>query len=294
VSAGGSSKGIWGRALAHGAQWRYLGLFVVVMLLPTTLAFAPIATFLQALFDHSPRHAQIVAALDSNALMDLLRQLTEPVGAAIYPGLVDALLAAAVVAPVLAGAAAAVAAGAGRRGSVDVRALLGGAGELFPRMFRMTFAAFIPFGIAFGGAAAAYHFANKADADAVLESTATRALLMARIASLVLLWLAGVTVEAGRAHLAAEPDRKSALVAWWSGVKLVVRRPAQVFGLCIVTTLAGVGLALVINAVRFRVVQSGPGSIALAFLLAQLGVVVIAWGRSSRLSGLVELIRAAD
>jgi hypothetical protein len=61
-----------------------------------------------------------------------------------------------------------------------------------------------------------------------------------------------------------------------------------------VTTLIGVGLALVLNAIRFRIAQTGGGSIALAFVMTQAAVVAIAWGRSSRISGLVAVIRSED
>jgi hypothetical protein len=161
-------------------------------------------------------------------------------------------------------------------------------------MFRMAIAGVIPFGIAAGIGAAAFHIGGKIGDDAVLESTASHAMTVATVITVLFVWLAHSTVEAGRAVLAAEPARKSALLAWWSGVKLTVRRPGKVLGLCFVTTLAGVGVALLLSAVRFRITQAGPASIALAFVFGQLAVVALAWGRSSRLSGLVALVRAEN
>ncbi|MGO8994483.1 MAG: hypothetical protein ACLQVI_14285 [Polyangiaceae bacterium] len=286
-----SKTGTWDRwrsALGHGAQWRYLLLFLVAMALPAAFAFGPIALFLQTLFDHSPRFAELTSKLDSPALTEVVRQMSEPAGSGIMPGFHHAFLAAVLLSPALAGAAAVL---ARSDEPSDIRALLGGAGEFFPRMLRMVIAASIPFGVAAGLGALAFHFAEKVEEGAVLESTASNATNFAMAITALLVWLAHVTVEAGRAHLAAEPERTSALVAWWSGVRLAVRRPAQVFGLCLMTTVVAVGLALVLNAVRYRITQSGGGSIALAFVLGQLGVVAIAWGRSSRLSGLVAVIR---
>jgi hypothetical protein len=282
-------RGLCKLALRRGAQWRYLVLFMVVMLLPVGLAFAPIASFLGSLFDHSPRAADLVARLDSAAFTEVLRQLGEPAAEGIFPGTHAAVVVAAILAPLLAGAAAALARQGARR--TRVRDLLGGAGELYPRMLRMALVALLPLGLAAGGAALAFHLAGKSSERAVLESVADRASHMAMAVSVLLLWLAHVTVEAGRAHLAAQPERRSALLAWWSGVRLTVRRPGKVLGLCLLTTVCGVGGALLVTALRYRLVQAGPGTIVLALLLSQLAVVAIAWGRSSRLAGLVELVR---
>ena len=38
------------------------------------------------------------------------------------------------------------------------------------------------------------------------------------------------TLDAGRAVLAAEPLRKSAVLAWWRGVRLMGARPLSSFG----------------------------------------------------------------
>ena len=276
-------------AFAHGAQWRYLVLFLVFILLATGLAFIPLAAFLQGLFDHSTRYEELVSKLDSSALVEVLRQLSEPAGASVMPGVHSALHVALFLAPALAAAAAAL---ARKGGTADVRTLLAGAGELYPRMFRMAIAGVIPFGVAAGIGAVAFHVAGKIGDDAVLELTSSHATTVATVITVLFVWLAHVTVEAGRAHLAAEPERKSALLAWWSGTKLTVRRPGKVLGLCFATTVVGVGLALILSAVRFRITQAGPASIALAFVLGQLAIVAIAWGRSSRLSGLVALVRA--
>ena len=79
----------------------------------------------------------------------------------------------------------------------------------------------------------AFHLAGKIRRATRCSSRRDHATNVATAVSLVLfVWLAHVTVEAGRAHLAAEPERKSALLAWWSGVRLAVRRPGKVLGLC--------------------------------------------------------------
>ena len=52
-----SARLLLGRALRRGAQWRYLVLFLLVMLLPAAMAFVPVSGFMGWLFDRSPREA---------------------------------------------------------------------------------------------------------------------------------------------------------------------------------------------------------------------------------------------
>jgi hypothetical protein len=284
-----SARELLGRALRRGAQWRYLVLFLVLMLMPIGLAFGPIASFLGSLFDHSPRAAELVARLDSHAFTEILRQLGEPSAEGMFTGTHASLVFAAILAPALAGAAATLA--RAQEGPLRMRALLAGVGELYPRMLRMALVALLPLGVAGVVAGIAFHFAGKSGEHAVVEATSDRATRIATGVSVLFLWLAHVTVEAGRAHLAAQPERKSTFLAWWSGVRLVLRRPGKVLGLCLVTTVCGVGGAVLVTALRNRLVQAGPGTIVLALLLSQLAVVAIAWGRSSRISGLVLLVK---
>jgi hypothetical protein len=276
------------QVLTRGGQWRYFVLFVLGMLVPTALAQAPLHSFFRSLFDTSTRSEELVSSLDSSALSEVMRQLGEPAGDGVMASMFGVLVTAAIVAPLLAGAALVLA----RRGArPNFRALLGEAGELYPRMVRMAVASCIPLGIAAGGAAGAFHFADSFGKRSVLESSATHASELATFASIVLFWFANVAIEAGRAHFAAEPERKSALVALWSGVKLAARRPRQVLGLCFVTTLIGVGAAAVVTAIRLRLPQSGAASITFAFLVAQGAIVGLAWGRASKLVGLAALVR---
>ncbi len=284
-----SARLLLGRALRRGAQWRYLVLFLLVMLLPAAMAFVPVSGFMGWLFDHSPREAELIARLDSHAFTEILRQLGEPAAQGMFTGTHASLVVALLLSPGLAGAAATLA--RGQDGVLRMRGLLAGAGELYPRMLRMALVALLPVGMAGALAGLAFHLAGRSGEHAVTESAADRATRIATVVSVLLVWLANATVEAGRAHLAAQPERRSAFLAWWAGVRLTVRRPARVLGLCLVTTIGGVGGALLVTALRYRIVQGGAGTIGLALLLSQLAVVAIAWGRSSRLAGLVLLVR---
>ena len=62
--------------------------------------------------------------------------------------------------------------------------------------------------------------------------------------------LAHATVEAGRGMLAADPSQRSAVKAWWRGMKLLVRRPVAVLVVYLGTLLAGEGLALALGFAR--------------------------------------------
>ncbi len=280
------------RALSRGAQWRYLLLFLALMLVPTLVAFAPIASFLGSLFDASPRAPELVARLDSATFTEVVRQLGEPAAAGIAPGATSALVLGVLLAPVAAALAAALAHGS--PATLRMRDLLAEAGELLPRMIRVAFVSLLPLLLAVGVAALAFYLANKSAEHAVRYADAERGTRMATALSLLLVWLANVTAEAGRAHLVAQPTRRSAFLAWWSGVVLLLRRPGQVLAVCLATTAFGVGGGALVTALRYRLVQSGPGTILLAFLLGQLAVGLLAWARASRLVGLVEIVRDRD
>ena len=278
-------------ALRRGADWRYLVLFVAGMLLPSVLLFLPVLSFLGGQLDSSPRAAELLPSLDSSALVDLVKQMGEPGGEAMAPGLRACLLAGAFFAPIL---AAAVVSLARTERTRSFRALLSAIGELYPRMLRMAAVSLVPLGIAGALIAAVMHFASDATDRAVLESSASHISTASTAVAVLLVWLADVTVDAGRAHFAAQPGRRSAFLAWWSGVKLTARHPVDVLGLSLGTTLLGVGLAAFVTAIRLRVPQSGAASIALTFVLAQLALVPMAWGRASRVIGMADRIRADD
>ncbi len=284
-----SGRELFGSALRRGAQWRYLVLFLALMLVPVGLSFVPTASFLGWLFDHSPRAPELVARLDSHAFMEVLGQMGEPAAQGMFTGTHAGLVLAALLAPALAGAAATLA--HAPEGPLPLRALLAGTGKLYPRMFRMALVALLPLGIAGVVAGVTFHLAGKSGERAVVEAMSDRAMRIATVVSVLFFWLAHVTLETGRAHLAAQPERKSAFLAWWAGIRLLLRRPGKVFGLCLVTTVCGIGGAGLVMLLRNRLVQAGPGTIVLALLLSQLAVVTIAWGRSSRLAGLVLLVR---
>jgi hypothetical protein len=280
----------WRDAFARGAQWRYLLVYVAGTLIPALVLCAPVHGFLEALFDHSTREVEIVQRLDSAAFFDVVKQLTAPEGPNLHGAMhTMVLIALFLVGPALAGAAAAV---ADRDTPPRIRELLAAAGAYYPRMLRMVFVSIVPLGIAIALSAAVLHFARRSEAHAVLESAATRTSVIAGIGVAVLVWMAQSTVEVARAVLVAEPERRSAFLAWWRGVRFFARRFPRVLGLCAATTLIALAIALAVTALRLRFTVTGPALIALEFVLAQAAIAVLGWGRSSRLAGLVDMLRA--
>jgi hypothetical protein len=280
----------WGAAFRRGAQWRYLLVYVVGTLLPALVICAAVHGFLEGLLNHSTRASELVPALDSAAFFEILKQLGAPEGPDLHGAThTMVLFALFLVGPALAGAAAVV---ADRDAPPRLREMLAAAGAYYPRMLRMVFVSLVPLGIAGALSALILHLAHQSDAHAVLETDATRTSLIAGIGVAVLVWLALSTVEVGRAVLVADPQRRSAFLAWWRGVRFFTRRFPSVLGICLVTTLAALALALALTALRLRLIVTGPAAIALEFLVAQGAIAVLGWGRSSRLAGLVAMLRA--
>ncbi|HEY1693363.1 MAG TPA: hypothetical protein VGG39_14450 [Polyangiaceae bacterium] len=275
-------------AMVRGTQWRYLLVFVAGTFLPSLLLFGPAKGFFGGLFDHAIREASLVRTLDSPALFEVLRQMGEPAGESLGPGLSAAFFATLLVAPALAGAAAAV---AQSEAPLATSALMAAAARLYLRMLRMAFVALVPVGLAVGASAAILHAIGKSNAHAVHESAAWHATLAGWFGAVVLVGLASSTVEVGRAYLVAEPERRSAFLAWWRGARLTVRRPVAVLGTCLATTAASLVLAFLLTALRLRLFPGGMATILLGFLVAQAAVAVVGWGRASRLAGLVSVIR---
>jgi hypothetical protein len=169
--------GLWRRALARGAHVRLLLLTVAALALPAALGTLPVLSFLGGLLDRSTRARELVAALDSAGLVEMVRQLGDaPAAAAIPSGILAAALAGAALAPVLGGAALTV---ARAEGPVGFRGLLRGAGEYYGRLLRTMAVALVPFAIAGAIAAVGFYFAHKAGEDAVLDASATRSFRLA-------------------------------------------------------------------------------------------------------------------
>jgi hypothetical protein len=168
-------------------------------------------------------------------------------------------------------------------------ALIQGGARTYGRMLRMLLWSAVPWGIAGGIGGAALHLAKKLGEKAVLESTADHQFTAALVLLIVLLVLAHITEEAGRAQFALDPSRRSAVKAWWRGVKLVKSRPMAAFGNYLGLTLAGLLLMALVGVIRINVPHAGLFGILLAFVLTQIIVMAAVWMRTARLLAMVQI-----
>ncbi|MFZ5657759.1 MAG: hypothetical protein ACOY37_12045, partial [Pseudomonadota bacterium] len=118
---------------------------------------------------------------------------------------------------------------------------------------------------------------------AILESAINDGRNIALAIGGVLVLLAHASLEAGRGWLAADARLRSALKAWWRGLRLLLRRPLAVLAAYLLPTVCSLLLALLLLAVRGHVAPAGAGGFVLAFLLG-LGIAgALAWGKVARL-----------
>lgn len=276
------------RAMLRALQWRALLVSPVVLLVAAAATLLPLARFFGELFHHSPRWNEITASLDSAALAAVFKALRTPAADGLATAVQTSLVIALLFAPFLAGVALVVA-------ETDVRPrlrpLLSGAAAYYPRLLRMQLAAVIPLGVAGAISAVVFLWASRVSDRVTSEAATHTSSRIAWLVSLLAVFVAQLVVDAGRARLAAEPARRSALFALGAGVKLVVKRPLQTLSLGLSSSLVALAVAAVLLVLRQQITQSSIAAVLLAFLVAQLAVVSIAWGHVTRLCGLVELAR---
>lgn len=274
--------------LGRALQWRLLVLWAAGLLLPTLIAVLPWQIALSERLDHSV-HAQAIAerfelAWMFEALTPVLKDGAAGLTAAGIAGIAIALL----LSPWLTGmVVASIRAGQ----TLRFGNLLQFGLREYGRMARMLLWGVIPLGIAFGIAAPVGRYADRQAEGAILLAGAENAQLIATIVLSVLVLLAHATIENGRAMLAVDPARRSAVKAWWRGVKLLVRRPFAVLVVYLGTLLVGEGLAFGLGLARAHVGAASIGGAIGGVLIVQLVVAAIAWGRIARLYGLSALAR---
>lgn len=271
----------------RGSRWRVLALFAGLALLPSAVAVLPLWAQLAPRLDAYPGAAVLEQGLQAPLVLDLLRGLSEGGGnGAIGLGLAGGLVLALLVGPWSAGAALAEARAAE---PMRLRGLLASAGDLWGRMVRTLLVAALPLGVAVGIASGLSFAATEAGKKALTEASDVAGHRWALLAGALLFFLAHLTVDAGRAHLAARPERRSAFLAWSAGAWMVLRRPVQT----VVIGAVGTGLALLVAfallALRGRLPLWPVWSPVFGFLLATLATGALAWGRSIRLTALAEL-----
>lgn len=266
-------------------QWRLLLVWLAAVSLPTLLLALPVWQALSGILDHSVRAPELARALDAAALSDVMSELGRD-GVALRAGGLAAIVLTLLLSPFLSG----VVATAGRaQETARLRELFAGGVAEYPRMFRMLLWSIVPLGAALAAGGALAEAAGKYAEHATLEADAAHWSLAANSVAAILLLLANLTLDAGRAQLAIDRRRTSAVKAWWSGVKLLLRRPAAMLGCYAVLTVGGLLLAALLAVARLQVGGRNAALLVAAFLLAQLVVLAVAWMRAARLFALMTL-----
>ena len=277
------------RAAMSGAlDWRLLALFAGTALWTSMIATFPAWRVMASVFDDSPRAQEIAGAFDLLAMQDMGMALARS-AAPVTGGIGLATLFALLSWPFL----AAMAIGAARRDRPRTFAeVLEGGIAYYVRMLRIGLVAIVPLALVGGVSAGVFRGARQFGRRAVFESQATLGWRVATLVVLAIFVLIHATIEAGRAAYGVDDDLRSGWSAWLRGVKLIGREPRRAIGAYLGATLASYAIAVPLLVLRLRI--SGPSGVALVagFILTQLAVASLGWGRASRLFALTAIARS--
>ncbi|KJV37059.1 hypothetical protein VI08_02455 [Luteibacter yeojuensis] len=267
-----------------GLQWRVMLLWVLVTLLPTLMVSLPLWATLDGMLGHSVHAERYAAHFDGLMFGDMAHGLMVDnawTGMAFAAGLLLTLA----ISPFLTGMVVA----GGRAGrALSFGALLQGGATEYGRMLRLLVLSLIPyvlFGMAMHGLQSLA--SDKGDA-AVLESTSDTWAHIALGLTLLVFAVVQCIVESARAAYIADITLRSAFRALGRGFMQFLRRPFATLGVYLVITLVGVVLAVLVTSWRGHTTAAGTGTLV-AFLIVQVGVVVVAWMRTARLLALSRL-----
>ena len=275
-------------ALRGALQWRLWLLWLAATGVCTLVGALPVKTWLGSVLDNSLHAGAVATGQAAPLMLEALMSRDAPLGL-LMGGIQLATLLMLLLSPLLAGATVAAARTRTTLGFGDL--LRGGISEYGP-MLRMLIWSVIPLGIAVAAMAGITAANASAHENAVLASELDTGRRIALLVGGTLWVLAHASLEAGRGWLAADARLRSALKAWWRGMKLLGRRPFAVLSVYLVTTLLGLVFAALLIALR----QHLDASTGLGFVLATLvgfGITIaLAWSRIARLFGMQSLAQA--
>lgn len=278
-----------GRGLRGAMQWRLWLLWIAASLACALLAAIPAWGWLAGLFNHSVDAGAIAAGKAPDLMMEALMAQPSPLPVVSESAMLGAILML-LLSPLLAGATIAAIRSRTRPGFGDL--LRGGIGEYGP-MLRMLVWSVVPLGIALMAMTMILGGNEAAHEHAILASELEGGRTLAFVVGGLLFALAHASLEAGRGWIAADGRLRSALKAWWRGLKLLLRRPVAVLGAWLVTTALGLLLALLFAWLRGMVSPAGFGGFLLALLLGCGIAAGLAWGRIARLYAMQALAEDA-
>lgn len=271
--------------LQRGFHPQLLLAWVIVTMLPALIAALPATSWLLAQFGHSPHAEGIAMGREPGLVFDAFSSLGGERALLAGSG-AFAIFIALALSPWLTGMVVAQIRTVYRLRVGGV--LRAGLGE-YPRMLRMLLLSLVLAGVAVAIGLGALWLVQEQAEDAVLAARVSSASQPALFLMGALLVLAHVTVEVGRGWLGADLALSSVFEAWQRGVKLLVQKPLDTLIVYFGTSAMGYGLALALGRLRMLVDSSGWLGWLLAFVLTQLVIAALAWGRSARLHGLADL-----
>jgi hypothetical protein len=277
-----------GRALRHALQWRLLLWWVLLTAIPTLVVLTPLWQTLSSQLDHTIHATEWAQYWNVMALSDLVTVGTvehTPLEGSVHASL-EALL---ILIPLMNALfiAAARSASALHMGEL----LRQGLGQYW-RMFRLMLVGLIPIALALWLLRLINKGVTHYGEAVILESDLDHVRWAALAGWAIVFAIASASVDAARASFALEPERRSAIKAWWRGLKLVLRHPLRSAVLYLgVTALAGVALAVVLG-LRLQLRNASLIGWVLGLLIAQIITAIIGWMHYARLFGMLELTRA--
>jgi len=276
------------RASRAALQWRLLLLWAGLLLIPAIVAVIPIWRTLSASLDQAVHAAALAQQLDLMTLADLAANASRN-GAAISQAAIAGIVLTLLLSPLLSGL---VVTAARAPAPLGFGPLLTGAFSAYGRMLRMLLWSIVPLGLALIIGAGALKLADKHAATAILEADADLAHHLALLFAGVLFLLACATLDAGRAALAIDRRRTSAVKAWWRGLGMLRRRPLACLAIYLAITVLGLALYALLGVARLNLAGPGPLAIVAGLLATQLAALVLAWMRSARLFALIGVKRS--
>lgn len=278
--------------VANGArsmlQWRLLLLWLLALLLPTAIAALPIARLLGDRFDYAVLSPHWATHFDGIALAELLDLYSGGTATALNSAVLLGALFSLLLSPWLTGTVFV----AVRAHTVPgFTALLVGGLKEYGRFFRLLLWALVPMGIAIAIYLGLSHLADTYAEKAILESDAKHIGWLAMAGGAFFLLLAHASIETGRAWLGTDLSKHSAIRAWWRGSALLLRQPLRVLGIYLLSTVLAAVIYLPLLLARAHTPAVGVLGLIGAFVLTQLAVAVMAWGRAVRLASLGALVR---
>jgi hypothetical protein len=279
------------RAAARGAlQWRVLLLWLIASWIPTALLTLPLWRLFSSWLDHTVHASQWAHSPDLVVLSVLVGRTVRLSGDALAGSGVAAGIVLCALIPLLnAMLVTASRAPAGR--VLGFEALLQGALKDYGAMLRLMLWALVPLAFALGLGVLALRGAHHYEQGAILAADAELASRTALAVLAVLVLLALASIDAGRARLAFDPYKRSAIKAWWRGLRLVLSQPLRAIGLFVVITVLALLLAAALGLARTELAADSIPAAVGGLLIVQLIVLVTAWMHFARLLALLALTR---